>query len=116
MDKVEKKIKKSLRYSILDGAFAASMIGFGESFFAPFAVFLKANNIQLGLLSSLPQVLGSFSQLLSNQLIRLFRSRKILVCTAAAAQGVMLIPIALVFFLGRFSVFYLILFSCLYWF
>lgn len=99
----------------MDGAFAASMIGFGESFFAPFAVFLKAGNIQLGLLCSLPQILGAFSQLLSHRLIRLFKSRKRLICTAAALQGAMFVPIALVFFLGECSVFYLILFSSLYW-
>ncbi len=111
----DQKITKSLKYSIVDGAFAASMIGFGESFFAPFAVFLKASNIQLGLLSSLPQALGSFSQLLSNKLIKSFKSRKRLVCTAASLQGAMFIPIALVFYLGEFSVFTLIGFSCLYW-
>ena len=77
------RIKKSLRYSVIDGTFAAAMIGFGESFFAVFAVFLKANNIQLGLLSSLPLLFGSLSQLLSNRLIKLFRSRKTLVVIAA---------------------------------
>ncbi|HEX9136378.1 MAG TPA: hypothetical protein VF905_05485, partial [Nitrospirota bacterium] len=49
------RIRKSLRYSIFDGAFAASMIGFGESFFVAFGLFLKATTLQVGLLSSLPQ-------------------------------------------------------------
>ena len=34
----DEKIRKSLKYSILDGAFSASMIGFGESFFTAYAV------------------------------------------------------------------------------
>lgn len=109
------RIKKSLRYSVIDGTFAAAMIGFGESFFAVFAVFLRANNIQLGLLSSLPLLFGSLSQLLSNRLIKLFRSRKTLVVIAALIQGLMYIPIALVFFFGTLSVFLLIFFACLYW-
>jgi MFS family permease len=111
----DEKIKKSLRYSVLDGAFAASMIGFGESFFAAFAVFLKANNIHIGLLSSLPLLTGSLSQLFSNRLIKLLKSRKILVITSAFLQGIMYIPIALVFFFGTLKVVYLILFACLYW-
>ncbi len=115
MNSQDPRVRKSLKFSILDGAFAASMIGFGESFFAAFAVFLRANNIQLGLLSALPQALGSFSQLLSNVLIKAFRSRKRLVCIAASLQGAMFIPIALVFYMGEWSVFYLILFACLYW-
>ena len=109
------RLKKSLSYSILDGTFAASMIGFGESFFAAFAVFLKANNIHLGLLSSLPLLLGSLAQLFSNQLIKRFNSRKALVVSAALLQGLMYIPVALVYFFGTLKVEYLILFACLYW-
>ncbi|MDO8282250.1 MAG: MFS transporter [Thermodesulfovibrionia bacterium] len=109
------RIKKSLHYSIIDGTFAASMIGFGESFLAAFAVFLKATNINLGLLSSMPLLIGSLSQLYSNRLIRLFGSRKNLVSTAALLQGLMYIPISLVFFFGTFRIAHLIFFACLYW-
>ncbi len=112
---VDKRIKKSLKYSVLDGAFAASMIGFGESFFGAFAVFLKANNIHIGLLSSLPLLLGSLSQMFSNRLIKLLRSRKVLVTSAAFLQGVMYIPVAFVFFFGTMKVVYLVFFACLYW-
>ncbi len=109
------RIKKSLSYSVLDGTFSASMIGFGESFFAAFAVFLKANNIHLGLLSSLPLLLGSLAQMLSNHLIKRFKSRKTLVVSAALLQGLMYIPVALVYFFGTLRVEYLILFACFYW-
>src|SRR3989338_6158941 len=109
------KIKKSLTYSILDGAFYSIMVGFGESFFSAFAVFLKANNLQLGLLGSLPQALGSLSQFFSNRLIKLFNSRKNFVCISALLEGLMYIPIALVFFLGELKVYHLIFFVSLYW-
>lgn len=115
MEEQRERIRKSLRYSVLDGAFAASMIGFGESFFVAFALFLKANNIQVGLLSSLPQALGSVLQLFSSRLMRLFRSRKRLVAASALLQGLMYLPIALVFFLGDLRVYHLIFFACLYW-
>ncbi|MEW6600904.1 MAG: MFS transporter [Nitrospirota bacterium] len=111
----DNRIKKSLRYSVLDGAFAASMIGFGESFFAAFAVFMKANNIHIGLLSSLPLLLGSLSQLFSNRLIKRLKSRKLLVTASAFLQGIMYIPVALVFFFGTLKVVWLIIFACLYW-
>ena len=111
----DEKIQKSLRYSIFDGAFSAAMIGFGESFFVPFALFLKATSIQIGVLSSLPQALGSLLQLFSGRLISFFGSRKRLVALAALLQGLMYIPVALVFFFGTFRVYHLILFICLYW-
>src|SRR3989339_2065867 len=88
-NKKKEAIRKSLRYSILDGTFYSLMVGFGESFFSAFAVFLKANNMQLGLLGSLPQALGSLSQLVSNRLIWLFNSRKKFVCTSALLEGLM---------------------------
>jgi len=91
------------------------MIGIGESFFIPFAVFLKANNIQIGLLSSLPQLLGSLSQIFFTLIFKLFNTRKKLVVISALIQGAMYIPIALVFFQGGFRVYYLLIFTCLYW-
>jgi len=115
MDDKEEKIKKSLKYSIFDGAFYSMMIGFGESFFSVFAVFLKATNLQLGLLGSLPQTLGSLFQLFTNRLIKLFKSRKKLVYISVLLQALMYIPVALVFFFGTFRVIHLIIFLCIYW-
>src|SRR3989344_5581873 len=114
-DKNDERIRKSLRYSILDGAFYAAMVGFGETFFQAFAVFLKATNTQLGLLGSLPQTLGSLSQLLSNRLIKFFRTRKRLICTSVLLEALIFIPIALVFFFGTLRVYHLIFFVSLYW-
>jgi len=111
----KEKIRKSLKYSILDGTFYSMMVGFGESFFSAFAVFLKATNFHLGLLGSLPQALGSLSELLSNKLIKIFNSRKKAVCFFAFVEGLLYIPIALVFFLGTLKIGYLIFFVCLYW-
>lgn len=113
---IKEKVRKSLKYSIFDGSFYSSMVGFGESFISAFAVFLKSNTIVIGLLGSLPQFLGSLSQLLSNHLLSLFKSRKRMVCTFAFLQGLMYIPILLVFFMGEMRAVYLLIFTCLYFF
>jgi len=110
----EGKIKKSLRYSVFDASFYSAMVGFGESFFSAFAVFLQASTMQLGLLGSLPQAIGSMSQLFSQRLLKFFGSRKRFVCFNAFLQALMYIPIALVFFLGNLQAYHLILFVCLY--
>src|SRR3989344_9482063 len=113
-ENTEDKIKKSLRHSTLDASFWAAMVGFGESFFSAFAVFLKATNFQLGLLGSLPQAFGSILQLLSERLLKFFGSRKRFVCTFVLLQAFMYLPIMLVFFLGTFKIYHLILFISLY--
>jgi len=114
MEDLNKTIEKSLLYSILDRTFYSAMVGFGESFFSAFAIFLKANDLHLGLLTSLPRVLGSLSQLYSNRLLGLFRSRKNLICFSVLLQGLMYIPITLAFFFGTYKVIHLIIFVCLY--
>jgi hypothetical protein len=41
------------------------MMGIGETYLSAFALFLKASTPQIGLLASLPPLLGSLAQLLS---------------------------------------------------
>jgi MFS family permease len=112
---IEIKKEKSRVYSIFDGSFWSVMYGFGESFFSAFAVFLKATNLELGFITSFPQMIGSFFQLFSYKLISFFGSRKKVVLIFATLQALMHLLIAIVFFLGEFRLFYLILFICLYW-
>src|SRR3989338_1524862 len=113
--KNQSNIRKSLKYSILDGAFYSAMVGFGESFFAAFATFLNATNFQLGLLGAMPQALGAFVQLFANRLLKVFKSRKLFVCLGAFLQALAFIPIALVFFFGTLKVYHLIFFVSLFW-
>lgn len=112
---LEKDINKSLRYSIKDGIFHSVMVGFGESFFSAFAVFLKANNLQLGLLGSLPQTLGSLSQLFTNRIMDFFKSRKKVVCLGVLLQALTYLPIALLFMFDNFKIAYLLFFISIYW-
>ena len=57
------KIRNSLKFSFWDGSFAAVMLGFGDSFINPYAIALKATNLQIGLLSSVPGLVSSLFQL-----------------------------------------------------
>ncbi len=108
------RVRKSLRYSVTEGAFAAAMVGFGETFFLPFALLLKASTLQIGLIGALPQALGSLLQFFSNTLIARFRSRKRFVMSGALLQCLMYLPVGLAFFLGEHRVWLLLVFACLY--
>jgi len=113
--RTDSRIRTSLIYSMVDGAFSAAMIGFGETFLVAYGLLLKATTFQIGLLSSLPQALGSLLQVFSNWLIRGFASRKRLVVSAALLQGLMYVPVVLVFFFGQYRIWYLILLVGFYW-
>jgi MFS family permease len=107
--------KKSLNYSIKDGFFHSIMVGFGENFISPFAIFLKASASQLALLSSLPLLFGSLSQLFTPKVLEVFKSRKKVVAVSVLLQALVWLPIMYAFYLGGFAVSYLIFFAILYW-
>ena len=111
---IEEKRKKSLDYSVKDASFHAAMVGFGESFFSAFAVFLKATNLQLALLGSLPLSIGSILQLSSEKLLNFFGSRKKFVAVSVLLQALTYIPIMLVFLFSTLNVYHIIFFVSLY--
>jgi len=80
-------VEKSLQHSVRDGISWAVMVGFGESYFSAFALFLKATTEQIGLLASLPSLLGSLAQLLSAWLLFHSQQRKLLILTGVIAQA-----------------------------
>lgn len=90
------------------------MFGMGERYLSAFAVFLKATNMQIGMLTSLPLLFSSFAQFFSLKLIDMFKSRKRFIITAAIIQALIWIPMLLTFFLGKLKVYYLILFAIVY--
>jgi MFS family permease len=107
--------RKSLRISVFEGISHAVMIGAGETFIVPFAVFLLATDLQIGLLSCLPMFLGSLPQLWSWRLVLRLRSRKKLVVIAAALQAFFWVPMAATAVGGAAAVWALIVLASLYW-
>jgi len=85
----------SLRHSIKDAAAYAVMMGIGETYLSAFALFLKASTPQIGLLASLPPLLGSLAQIVSAWLGRLAGRRKPIILAGAGLQALAWLPITL---------------------
>lgn len=108
------KIRKSLRYSFLDGAFFSTMFGCGDTYFSPYAIFLKATNLEIGLLAALPGFFASLFQLRAPELTARF-GRKTFMTATALLQALIYIPIILIpFVLASNPVPYLIAAVSLY--
>jgi len=90
------KKQKSLRYSIIDGAFNSAMLGFGETFLRPFAIALKATTSQIGFFTSIPTLVGAVTQLISAGIVEKFGNRKKLVTTAVLIQALIWLPLFLI--------------------
>jgi MFS family permease len=90
------KVKKSLRYSILDGSANAASLGLTQEYITPFALALKATTGQIGLLSSSPGLATALSQLASPQLAERADSRKSFILRVVFVHALLWAPILLI--------------------
>jgi len=81
--------------SVKEGLSRGVMDGFGIRYITPYALALGMNNTVIGLLNSLPSLLGNFSQIKGSKLIEKV-PRKKLVMTGASLQALMWIPLILI--------------------
>ncbi|MBI5197387.1 MAG: MFS transporter [Nitrospirae bacterium] len=79
--------EKSLSYAIRDGSAFAVMTGIGEAYLSAFAIFLKATNTQIGLLASIPPLLGAPFQLLSVRVLNFLKDRKRIIVSGVVLQA-----------------------------
>ena len=92
----EDNVKKSLRYSLFDGAAFAVMDGMTASFLTPFAVALNASVQMIAALTYIPQLLGAFFQLFAARLVELIRDRKRILVASSLLHAFLWIPLLLV--------------------
>ena len=105
MRKYQSFLKNNLHYSIVEGSFWAFMFGMGENYLSALAVFLGFSAFQISLLTSIPQFIGSFFQLFSNQLLIKIKSIKKFVVLLSYLQSFLwLVLIYIIFFCNYFIV------------
>ncbi len=91
-----RELTRALRFSVLDGCAYSFMAGGAESYLTAFAVHLGVPPYQVGLLSSVPQLVGAAAQLLTPFGVRLVRGLKRWVVGLATLQALLLASVALV--------------------
>lgn len=81
------------RFGIRDGLFQAVAQGGGEQYLPAFALLLHATPFQLSLLSAIPQLLGTWAQLISVKISHWFPNRASQVFWGIIGQSIAWIPI-----------------------
>jgi len=95
-DELKEKTKK---LSIKEGIASSVMDGAGGNYLSLYALnILKANNTQIGLLTSIPSLLGNLSQLFTAKALEKYPRKKIIVL-GAFLQALMWIPVVLIGYL-----------------
>ncbi len=82
--------------AIFDGAVSFAMMGLTQNYITPFALALKANTVQIGLLNSLPGFVTAFSQLASPSLVSRAGSRKRVILPTVLIHALLWLPVFLV--------------------
>jgi MFS family permease len=93
------KVKRSLRFSILDGSAVSAMLGLTQNYITPFALALKATTAQIGLLASFPNLTTAVSQLAAPQLTERMGNRKSTMLPMIFVHALMWLPVMLIPFI-----------------
>ncbi len=108
--KSEQTLKEeSINYVIKDGFFTSIKSGFTESFVMPFAIALNASTGMLAALASVPQLVASFFQLFAQDSLKLFKTRGKLIFWATLMQSLMWLPLLLIPFIAKESLWLVLL-------
>ena len=85
-------LERSHRNGLREGGWYAVMQGAGENYLSAYAVALHATPMQIGLMSAVPHLIGSWAQLLSVSLLGRI-SRRRLIALGTLGQALMWLPI-----------------------
>jgi len=89
----EEELKeKTKKLSVKDGSAYSVMDGFGLRYITPYALSLGASNAQIGLLTSIPNLIGNFSQIFTSKVMEKY-SRKKIILFGVVLQALMWIPL-----------------------
>lgn len=109
-----RKRSRSLHFSVVDGSFYASMVGFGETYFVPLLIFIGGTNAHVGLFTALPQLGIALAQMMSIYLVERLRARKGIVVSGASMQGFVLAAMLALVLTGSLTPWTLIALAALY--
>jgi MFS family permease len=89
----QRSVRRSLRFSVADGAAYAGMLGLTQSYVTPFALALRATTVQVGLLTSIPNFSMALSQLAAPGLCDMTGSRKGLILPVVFLHALTWLPV-----------------------
>lgn len=114
MNAGENQIKRSLRFSFLDGVFASSMVGFTQEYFTPFLLVLGGTVGHVGILNALPNLSASLLQLKTADFVEKAKSRKKIIVAFVFLQALMLLPVVFIALINLKSPYFFIMIALLF--
>ncbi|MBX3324163.1 MAG: MFS transporter [Phycisphaeraceae bacterium] len=107
--------RRYLGFSTADAFLFAIMVGCGEAYFGAFGLAVGMSEIQVGLLASVPLLMGAAIQLMSPTMVRLLDSHKKWVIICTALQSIAFVPMIVMAAMGKGSAFFVFAAAAMYW-
>jgi len=107
--------RRDMHASLADGAGWGGMVGFGETYFAAFALAIGLGELMAGLVASLPMLAGGIMQTVSPLAIRRWGSHKHWVVCCATVQALSFLPLVIAACYGRIGPVALLWVVAMYW-
>ncbi len=92
----KRSVRRSLRFSVADGAAFAGMVGLTQSYLTPFALALGASTVQVGLLTSVPNLSMALGQLAAPGLCEMTGTRKRFILPVVLLHALTWLPVLLI--------------------
>lgn len=108
-------LKRDLRFNVADGATYGVMVGGGETYLQAFVLAIGLGEVFVGLVASLPVLIGSLLQLISPMAVRYLGSHKRWVVICAGLQAFCFVPLIAAAYYGRISEAAVLAVASLYW-
>lgn len=99
----ERQKAKTRKYSVIEGSAASVMSGAGDAYITPYAVELKANNAEVGLLTSFTGLLGPISQIFGSRIMEKWHRKKIVTLAVILHATMWLAILSLGFFFLKYG-------------
>ncbi len=109
------KVRSSLKLSLLEGFLYSIMVGTGETYLPAFAMSVGTSEILVGMLASVPLLIGAVVQLLSPRAISYVGSHKKWVVITASIQAFAFLPLLIFAWMGQAPFWALMVCSSIYW-
>lgn len=108
-------LKRDLRFNVADGASYGVMVGGGETYLQAFVLAIGLGEVFVGLVASLPVLIGSLLQLISPIAVKHLRSHKQWVIFCAGLQALCFVPLIAAAVYGHISEVAVLAVASVYW-
>lgn len=108
------RTKRNLNRSLGDAACFGGMVGFGETYFAAFALAVGIGEASAGIIASVPVMIGGVAQLIMLRVVNRFAGMKRWIVVGSCIQAASFVPLVYAAYVGEMSFAAIVLVASLY--